>query len=513
VASIPLVGPTYQSKSVAAECQRTINWYVEAMESQQGKAPAVLYPTPGLRALAGWPGGSTGSWRGLYATSQPAAAAVGVVGGVFYQLTQVDARRPVTALAGTSRGGVANDGNPCSFAENGVVGHQVLVASGGTVYLWDTVSGAALTTPSILIDDGSGPKSPGPIIAVAYMDGVFIAIAANSFQVSDDIRRTHVGGASWDPTKYARRSEGADGIVTGLQNRRELWLLGQVTSEVWYNTGATDFQFAPIPGVFIEYGCVAPYSACRFDSSVAWLGQSRDGDRVAILAQQYLPQRVSTHAIEEVWRTYARVDDAVSWVYQDEGHTFWVLQFPSAQATWVYDAATQLWHERGYWNTATASFEAHRASCHAMAFGAHLVGDRATGQLYALDSGVSVDQVPEKGGATGGTAIRRVRRTPHLSQENVLMRHQKLELELESGLGLAVGQGQHPQAMLRWSDDRAHTWTSEWWLDTSPMGTYGRRADWWRLGRSRDRVYELTVSDPIPWRLSAAYLDVAGGTS
>lgn len=499
MSTIPLIGSTYQSKSVAAECQRTINWYVEAIESQAGKAPAVLYPTPGLRPLVLAP---TSPWRGLWAAP---TATVGVAGSTFYEITTTDPARPTGSAVLTSRAGIVSDGKPVSFADNGTFGQQILFASGGYGYLFNT-STKLLIVPTIAADLGAG-NVPTTVLAVAYMDGMFLAFAPNLFQWSNDFRSG--GGTTWDATKYARRSEGADPIVTGLQNRREVWVLGQLTSEVWYNTGSADNIFAPIPGVFIEMGCAAAASAVRFDQSVAWLGQNRDGDRLAVIAAQYLPQRVSTHAIENTWRRYARVDDAVSFVYQDEGHAFWVLSFPSAQATWVYDAATQQWHERGWWNAASATFDAHRATSHAFSFGTHLVGDRASGQLYALDNRISTDTVP----ASPTTAIRRVRRTPHIADENQVAFYSKLELELETGLGLATGQGQHPQAMLRWSDDRAHTWTPEWWLDTSPMGTYNRRVDFWRLGRSRDRVFELAVSDPIPWRLISAYLTARRGSS
>jgi hypothetical protein len=137
----------------------------------------------------------------------------------------------------------------------------------------------------------------------------------------------------------------------------------------------------------------------------------------------------------------------------------------------------------------------------------HLVGDRASSTLYALSEDQSVDDLPDAPAA----AIRRVRRLPHLSQENEAVRFTRLEIELEMGLGTPTGQGVDPQAMLRWSDDRAHTWSSEWWISASPMGTYSRRAQWWRLGRSRDRVFEVSVSDPIPWRLIGGYVTVQRG--
>lgn len=491
MATIPLVGGSYQSASVAADAQRTLNWYPEQIESGSGKAPAVFYPTPGLRAIGGMGATSVpGPWRGLYATGDQFT--VGVLQNQLYELG-LGPERPLLRVSPTVRGTVAIDQTPCTFADNGRQGHQVLLSSAGHLYGLDTISRAFTEVV---------PTQTGPWIAVAYIDGYFLACNPTGFEVSK-----LMDGTQW-PGMAAVRSEGADPVVTMIQNHRELWLLGTLTSEVWYDTGAADFPFAPIPGVFLQFGCVAPYSVCRLDQTVAWLARSADGDRIAILINQYTPNRVSTHAVEEMWRTYATVADAQSTVYQEAGHTFWVIRFPTADATWVYDAATQVWHERSWWDPKTATWHAHRSLGHAWTGDVHLVGDPKTTQLYALDSRLAYDQLPE-----GDTMIRRVRRVPHLAQENHLTRYHTLELELEMGLGLPVGQGQHPQAMLRWSDDRAHTWSPEWWVDASPMGTYSARARWWRLGQTRDRVFEIGVSDPIPWRLLAAYVTASGGTS
>lgn len=109
--------------------------------------------------------------------------------------------------------------------------------------------------------------------------------------------------------------------------------------------------------------------------------------------------------------------------------------------------------------------------------------------------------------------IRRLRRAPHLSNEQLTTFHGFFQLDLETGLGLGSGQGADPMVMLRWSDDGGHTWSHEHWVNAGRQGQYTRRAIWRRLGRSRDRVYEVVMSDPIPWRLLAAYLDVETGTS
>jgi hypothetical protein len=110
-------------------------------------------------------------------------------------------------------------------------------------------------------------------------------------------------------------------------------------------------------------------------------------------------------------------------------------------------------------------------------------------------------------------AIRRMRQTPHLSDEHIRLFFVGLQLDLEAGVGITTGQGEDPQVMLQWSDNGGHTWSNEHWVSAGRIGAYTRRAIWRRLGYGRDRVFRVTVSDPCRWRLLDTYLKVDPGTS
>lgn len=109
--------------------------------------------------------------------------------------------------------------------------------------------------------------------------------------------------------------------------------------------------------------------------------------------------------------------------------------------------------------------------------------------------------------------IRRVRRAPVVQQDDQWIFHKDFQLDLKTGIGLdgaTTTQGHDPQVMLRWSNNGGRTWSNEHWVSAGKIGQYRRRALWRRLGRARNRVYELTVSDPVAWQIVAAYLAVEG---
>jgi hypothetical protein len=192
--------------------------------------------------------------------------------------------------------------------------------------------------------------------------------------------------------------------------------------------------------------------------------------------------------------------------YQDKGHLFWVLYIPFSQWSWVYDVGENLWHKRASWNSATSTWTAHRSWNHSYAYNKHLVGDPVSGNLYVMDSSNLTDN---------GNEIRRFRRSPTVINEMQRIYHKELALDFDTGQGPqpplidGAGNPRQPQCMLRWSDDRGKTWSNQHILDCGFAGNFKTRVIQRRLGQSRYRVYELSMTDPIPWVLVDAYLEIA----
>lgn len=125
-------------------------------------------------------------------------------------------------------------------------------------------------------------------------------------------------------------------------------------------------------------------------------------------------------------------------------------------------------------------------------------------------AGVTPEPTPTYGTET--VLLRRLRQAPHLSHENQWTFHRRLQIDMETGVGLSSGQGSDPQVMVSWSDDGGHTWSNEHWVSAGRMGEYTARVILRNLGRTRDRVYRVVVSDPVAWNLIASYIDVDAGT-
>lgn len=464
---IPFLGGSGTQRSVTVNASRTVNLY--SVLDQEGKSPIALYGTPGLTRFAET---VTGSGRGLYEASGRLFA---VVANTLYEVS--------SAGVATNRGTLSSSSGAVSMADNGV---QLAIVDG--------TYGYSFTLATNVFAQITDPDFPAAN-RIAFQDGYFILNDSGT----GEFWVTSLYGTDVDPLDFATAEGAPDPIVSLICDHRELWLLGDESTEVWYNSGNADFPFERIGGAFIETGCAAAQSVAKMDNAVFWLSADKRGQGHVMRAQGYQPQIISTRAVEFAIQGYATISDAVAYTYQQEGHAFYVLNFPSADRTWVYDAATNLWHERMYWDGAE---HRHRGAAYALCFSRHLVLDHSNGRIYELDLDAYTDD---------GDEIRAIRRTQHQHAQGKRLFWSELQIDIEAGVGLVSGQGSDPQMMLRWYDDGGKTFSSEHWRDMGAIGEYKKRAIWRRLGQSRDRVYELTISDPVKRVIVDAWAEVEAG--
>jgi hypothetical protein len=507
----PILGGSYVARSINAADNRMVNLFPEAVpEGSGGKEAGFLLRCPGLRLLATV---GAGPIRGLWVTN---GIAYIVSGSQLYSMT--------TSYVSTFRGTVSGTG-PVSMADNGT---QLFIACNPLSYIYNT---STLVFAQITDVDFPGAGSVG------YLDGYFVFNEPNTqkFWVTNLL-----DGTSVDPLDFASAEGYPDDVVALIVDHREIFLFGNNSVEVWYDAGTPDFPMARVQGAFMEVGCEAAYSVAKLDNSVFWLGSDARGRGIVYRANGYAPARISTNAVEYAIQSYGNITDAIGYTYQQDGHPFYVLIFPSAEATWVYDVSTQLWHERaGFEN---GLFVRHRSNCQMSFNNEIIVGDYENGRLYAFDLDVYADNNQTQKWLRSWRAL--------ATGQNNLKRtaHHSLQLDAETGVGLNATPGYdaeklitesgnyltteagnyltttsylstagyNPQVMLRWSDDAGHTWSNEHWNSMGKIGAYGTRTIWRRLGMTekiRDRVYEVSGTDPVKIAIMGAELFVTPTSS
>ena len=439
----------------------------------------------------------------------------------------------------------------------------------GTLYLGQTVQGVGVTTGSVITALGTGTGGVGTYtLSTSSTVAVGVTMYAINFSVLPSTDGAFSGGETCDivdnyfvynrPSSqqwgasnllspissnlsYSVKDGAPDNLVALIVDHREVYLMGEASSEVWIDVGAVPFPFQRIPGTSTQHGIAAKFSVSRLGNSFAYVSRNNRGQAQIMQMNGYMPTRISNHAVENSI-TNQYVDDAIAWTYQLEGHEVYVVSFPTLNLTWAFDFTTQMWHKWLYTNS-DGSYSRHRGNCCALFQGMVLVGDYSNGSIYELDKTNYTDN---------GQNVRRLRRAPHLVADLQRQYFDELQIQFQPGVGTTgllvttdtniylgtpyiiysnanliiqpllnyilgvnavnnLSTTTYPQAMLRWSNDGGSTWSREYWVTIGQQGKYKNRAIWRRLGMARDRVFEVAITDPVNAVIVSANLKATQG--
>lgn len=493
---IPLNSGAYAAKSLAASAQVCINLFPEQNPADVDPAsPFTHYTRPGLRALGAPP--VQGRGRGVYRASN--GDLYGVVGtGVYYidqnwtfnQIGTIQNKFTPVSMADNGQ----SNGNEIVLVDNSPLGYQINMTSRQMSQIVDTTG---LFTGSTL---------------VAFFDTYFAfnQIGTNNWYVSLSEQ------VAFNALDQASKGTFGDPIQGIIASQRTLWLVGTMTAEPWYNAGDPIFPFEEVFGQLVPHGTIAPYSICCTDVNAFWLSQDKDGRAIMLMIEGYGAKRVSTFALEDEWLTYPRRDDAICYTYQQGGHTFVVIHFPSGNKSWGYDLSTKQWHQRA-WSDQNGKFNRERVAFHAFAYDTNVGMDWTTGQIYAIDPNTQTD---------AGQPIVCVRSFPHIVDELKEITVTDFTLDMQTGTlsgsaeqqqayspfssGFSSGFGpltkvDAPAVALRISKDGGQTYGNYRIKTLVSAGHFRSMLRWRGLGMGRDWIFEVTWSAPMPTGLNQAF--------
>ena len=581
---ITLVSGAYQARSLIASAQRCINLYPESNAGDpQAPVPVTHYPTPGTVIFSS--DGTNRKTRGTYRTSQGIGYCV--IGASVYLVSADGSLNNIGSIADRQSQVYFADNGQVIIIVDGMLGWVIDISDNQLAQIIDpSFYGAdfvlyldtffifnrpntnqfyiSLSNVSFAMLTNSGIAT-GTITnaGTAYSDGVYpdtpltggsgtgatanITVAGNSITVVDIVNpgKNYLVGdvlsavipnglnfaytvdsttLGFDSLDIAAKSGNADPIVGISTTHRELWLIGELTTEVWIGTGAADFYFQQVQGAFIDHGCAAKYSISAQDVLNFWLMQDKQGNAIIVKGSNYSIGEISTPAIVAAIKTYAVISDAIGYCYQQQDHSFYIITFPTANKTWAYELVTGQWHELA-WADGNGNFNRHRGNCCMFVYGKNIIGDWERGILYNLDPHALTD---------AGSPIVRLRTFPHMIIDGKRVNHNQFIVDLQVGatdlmpppedlifgdfnndfnndfnyITQAYVPTEVPLVTLKWSDDRGATYNDGITQSIGLGGEYLKQLSFWRLGQARDRVYEVSWSSPVITALNGAFLQI-----
>lgn len=454
---IPLSKHFYELPSLPLSAQKCVNLYWEPLP-EEGKNKGALHPTSGLL---------------LYITL-PTSPIYGLT--TFNDLLFV--------VAGNFLYKVDSGGGYVVLGTLGTLTKPVIISSNRTQIVIVTESGAGYVANETTLTQISDPDYQDAS-SVTTLDGFSIF----SKELSDQYFISSINNATaYDALEFQYAEESPDDLVRVFAFQGELWLFGKTSTEIHYNSGGT-FPFVPRQNAAIQRGCAAKFSIAQEDNTIFWLGD----DKIIYKAIGYKPQRVSTHAIEKRIESYSTVEDAEGFFYTEGGHKFYCLTFPTGGETFCLDLATNRIHQRK-----SFGLNRWRVSQHTFCYEKNLVGDYQNGNIYCLDKNVYEEN---------GEPLERILTLPVIGKEDNRVVFSNFMIDFDTGVGTINGQGLNPQAMMKYSNDGGRTYSNELWRSIGKIGEYKKRAVWNRTGFARERVFEVTITDPVNTIIKGAYFN------
>lgn len=466
---IPFATNSYKSPSLPVSAQRLVNMYAEK-QPPDAKTDVAVFGCPGIIAFATC---GTGPVRGAHK-----------MGGVAYVVSGQRLYSVSATGVATDLGGAVSGTSPVTMDDNGT---QLVITNGTNGYLYSVILGFTLITDV----DFNAAETCQFFDERFYFDWK----GTNKFFGSDIL-----DGASYNALVFASAETRPDNVKAVLLNKQILLVFGELSIEPWQDIGAANMPLERVPGVVIERGLGAVRATAKEDNTIFWLGDDRRFYRLDGLT----PIGISTPAIDAEWQSYSTVSDAYCLSYSWNGHKFVVIHFVVANKTWVYDISVGLWHERESWDINGRSLGRWLGNCTLNCYDKQLIGDAYSGKIGYL-SNSTYDEF--------GTTTQGLCTSPPIHSDRKRMFMSRLELDIEAGTGIATGQGSDPQWMLRSSKDGGRTYTNlQKWRSSGAIGRYRTRLRWLRMGQARERVFELTTSDPVKRTIIAANADGYTGT-
>lgn len=452
---IQIATQSYRSASKRLSVQRLINGFAEPQPGDAKSAVAV-FGSPGIDDFVTC---GVGPIRGFF-----------TMNGVGYtvsgqSLYSFDADANTTLLGSGIAGSapVSIDGNAFELSiVNGTQGFNYNVGS---------ATFAQITDPDFV-----------PANTVAFLDGYFAydRVDTNQFVLSN-----LYDGTAFSALDYSAAESSPDRVKAVVRDLGLLTIFGETTIERWVHTGALSFPFQRSQSPTTPRGIAGARAFVKEDNATYFIGEDKTFYRLS----GQTPVRVSNHAIEDEWGRYGDISDAFCFSFGSAGHKFVAVQFPTARKTWLCDIATgHRWHERQSFDAGGAEAP-WRINCALEAFGNTYVGDANSGRIGIINPETYTE-------FDDPIALVMVFPTVHGDGKRVFF--PELEIEVETGVGIASGQGEDPQYMLDWSDDGGRTWSAaQLWQSAGRIGAYRQRLRWLRLGQAFERTFRLRISDPV----------------
>lgn len=402
---------------------------------------------------------------------------------------------------------------------------QILISDNESLYIYDptlTPTFQPVSTPDF---------TPGYI---TFHDTYFICAASNDTFNGAPVNNTWRLSQQNDGTSWLDDSASVGLLQTKPDNTQAvvrfpgkgnlIFVMGEIVTEAWFDTGAQLFPYQRNNQFNIDYGCISPATVAYMDEIVVWLASNEKSGPIILYSNGGMPKKITTDGIDYLFSTLQNPQDSQGFLYRQDGHLFYHINFYSDNLSLFYD-----FNNDKFYHACDQNLNYFIASSVSFFNNQYYFVSRNNGNLFVLDTQITTYQNVDAANISHFYDIPRIRicknvRTPqqdyfiandlgftmetgetdYYQQTDVNMNtNNDLFLLLNSfnnpfvllngqSFSLLEGSGNTlytvPAVDLSISMDGGASFGNSWRYDLPGIGYRKNRLNWWQLGLVNDFV-------------------------
>lgn len=391
----------------------------------------------------------TGEARGIFLSTRLNELIV-VYGDKVFVITSFLGSRQVGTLDSTS--------GPVHITEN--FNSQIAIEDGRKIYIYNYSTSAFVPVTTAFVP-----------VFIDFQDGYFIATADDGTWHLSDLNE----GLFWNPLTQETLQTKADILQAAVVLDRQVWIMGQKASEVWYDQGLPPplFPYVRENSLAIDYGALSRETIAEGFGMLVWLAKNEKSNPTIVFTNGGKPIHISTEGLDFRLSELSNPQDSVGFLFQQDGHIFYQLTFNSDNFSIVYDFNTKMFY------TLTNENEDRHIAKQVVLFDNKLYFiSFIDSKLYEMSTDISTYD---------GATIPRTRITPRFrTPRNDIFIVNRINVQMEQGVSEPPG-----QVSLSISKDDGINYGNDVVETLQPLGVRRGQVNFWRLGRADNITFQF----------------------
>jgi hypothetical protein len=217
---------------------------------------------------------------------------------------------------------------------------QIGISDGQAIYVYDTTLTPPFQTASINFTPGY----------LDFHDTYFLAASSNDQTQNgqSNVFRLSASnnGLSWPTTASSvgvlqTKPDNVQAVVRFPSKGNMIYVMGETVSEAWFDTGYQLFPYQRSNQMSVDYGCLNPATVATLDEIVVWLGQNEKSGPIILYSTGGSPEKITTDGIDYLFSQMKNPSDAQGFLYRQDGHLFYHINFFTDNISLFYDFNTK----------------------------------------------------------------------------------------------------------------------------------------------------------------------------